>query len=119
VTLSFDSLAAWWWPYLFILIAGVLATEVWRWIGVFAGGVLREGSTPLIWVKSVATALVAAVVGQLIVFPSGDLAGTPLLLRAGAAAAGWIIFRAAGNSVLFGVLAGEAVLLAGWLLTGF
>jgi hypothetical protein len=38
--------------------------------GVLAGGVLREGSPALIWVRAVANALVAAVVGQLILFPT-------------------------------------------------
>jgi predicted branched-subunit amino acid permease len=29
---GFDTYSAAWWPYLFILIAGTLATEVWRWL---------------------------------------------------------------------------------------
>jgi hypothetical protein len=71
----------------------------------------------LIWIKAVATALVAGVVGQLIVFPSGELAATPLLLRIGAAALGWLAYWFARKSVLVGVLTAEAVLLAGWLAT--
>jgi hypothetical protein len=118
VELTFDSLEAAWWPYLFIVIAGALATEVWRWLGLVAGGVLREDSEALIWVKAVATALVAAVVGQLIVFPSGELAATPAWLRVAAAGLGWLAFWLARKSILVGVLAAEAVLLVGWLLTG-
>ena len=114
---TFHSLDAGWWPYLFILIAGVLATEVWRWFGVVAGGLLKEDTEALTWVKSVATALVAAVVGQLILFPSGELAATPAWLRIAAASCGWLAFRLARKSVLVGVLTAEAVLLAGWLLT--
>lgn len=113
---TFDSIEAGWWPYFFILVAGVLATEVWRWLGVLAGGALKEDSQTLVWVKSVATALVAAVVGQLILFPSGELAATPAWLRIAAATCGWLAFRLARNSVLLGVLTAEAVLLAGWLL---
>jgi hypothetical protein len=115
VTLTFESFATAWWPYLFIFLAGALATHVWRWIGVLAGGVLTEGSEALVWVKAIATALVAGVVGQLIVFPSGELAGTPLALRIAAAALGWTAFMAARKNVLAGVLAAEAVLLGGWL----
>lgn len=116
MSLSFNSLDAAWWPYLFILIAGVLATETWRWLGVLAGGALKEDSEALIWVRAVATALVAGVVGQIIAFPSGDLAGTPLALRIAAAAFGWIAYRAAQSSILAGVLVAEAILLGGYFL---
>ena len=116
---TFHSLDAGWWPYLFILLAGVLATEVWRWLGVIAGGALKENSQAFIWVRSVATALVAAVVGQLILFPSGELAATSVWLRVAAAGLGWLAFRVAGKSVLVGVLTAEAVLLAGLLLTSW
>lgn len=115
---AFDSIQAVWWPYLFILIAGTLATDIWRWLGVIAGAALREDSQALIWVKAVATALVAAVVGQLIVFPSGELAATPLALRMAAAGIGWLAFRFTRKSVLVGVLTGELVLLAGWVWMG-
>ena len=115
MNLTFDSIDAGWWPYLFILVAGTLSTEIWRWIGVVAGGRLRQDSEALIWVKAVATALVAGVVGQLIVFPSGALAATPLALRIAAAALGWLAFWFVRKSVLAGVLTAEAVLLAGWL----
>jgi hypothetical protein len=115
MTLTFDSVSAAWWPYLFILLAGTLATEIWRWLGIMVGGRLDETSETLIWVKAVATALVAGVVGQLIVFPSGELAAAPLLLRIAAAALGWLAFWFAKKSVLVGVLSAEALLLAGWL----
>ncbi len=118
MSLTFDSFGSVWWPYLFILLAGTLATEVWRWLGVAIGGSLREDSTALIWIRAVATALVAAVVGQLIVFPSGELAATPLPLRIGSAALGWLAFWFAGKSVLVGVLTAEAILLGGLLLGG-
>lgn len=116
MTLTFDSLAAPWWPYLFILIAGTLATEIWRWLGVIAGGALKEDSQTLVWVKATATALVAAVVGQLIVFPAGELAATPTWLRIAAAGLGWLAFWWARKTVLVGVLMAEAVLFVGWLL---
>lgn len=113
---TFDSIDTWWWPYVFMLIAGVLATDIWRWIGVLAGGFLREGTAALDWVKSVATALVACVVGQLILFPSGELVSTPAWLRIGAAALGWLAFWYGRKSVLLGVAVAEIVLFAGWAL---
>jgi hypothetical protein len=117
MTLTFDSFADPWWPYVFILIAGTLATEIWRWLGVVAGGTLREGSEALTWVKAVATALVAGVVGQLIFFPTGELAATPLAVRLIAAALGWVAFFLVRKSVAVGVLVAEAVLFAGWMWT--
>lgn len=63
----------WWAPYLFIAIAGWLATDLWRWLGVLAGNRLKEDSEALYWVRAVATALVMAVTAKLIVFPTGTL----------------------------------------------
>ncbi len=49
-------------------------------------------------------------------FPEGGLAASPLWLRLGAMAVGFAVFRLARNSVLLGILAAEAVLIAGALL---
>lgn len=116
MSLTFNGIAGDWWPYLFILLAGTVATDIWRWIGVLAGSRLKDDSEALVFVRAVATSLVASVIGTLIVFPSGQLAATPLWLRIAAAAIGWLAFRAARKTVAVGVLAGEAVLIGGWLL---
>lgn len=107
-----------WWPLAFILIAGWLATDVWRWLGVALGDRLKEESAALDWVKAVATAIIAGVVGKLIVAPTGSLAEAPILLRVAAAVIGWAAFQMRGQSVLVGVLAGEAALLGGWWMLG-
>lgn len=107
---------AWWWPFLFILLAGWLATDSWRFLGVYLGGKIPENSEMLVLVRSVATALIAAVIGNLIVFPAGDLADTPLLLRIGAAAAGFGAYLVSGKRVLLGLAATELVLVAGIFL---
>lgn len=44
-----------WWAYAFIAIAGWLATDIWRWLGVLAGNRLRDDSEALNWVRAVAT----------------------------------------------------------------
>jgi hypothetical protein len=111
--MTFEAIDAWWWPYLFILAAGWLATDVWRFLGVYLGGRLREDSELLVMVRALATALVAAVIGNLIVFPSGALAATPLALRAAAASAGFLAYLMLGKRVLVGIAAAEVVLLAG------
>ena len=79
----FDSFDTVWWPFVFILLAGALPTAIWRWIGVLLVGNIDEGSQWLILVRCVATALVAAVIAQLIFEPSGALATFPFYLRLG------------------------------------
>ncbi|WP_208999091.1 AzlD domain-containing protein [Roseibium sediminis] len=109
---------AWWWPFVMILVAGWLATDVWRWLGVLAGGRLREDSEVFIWVRCVATALIAGVIAKLLLFPQGALAETPLALRLLAAACGFTAFLVFRQRVVVGVLTGEAVLLTGWFVLG-
>jgi hypothetical protein len=108
----------WWWPYVMILVAGWLATDIWRWIGVFAGGKLREDGELLIWIRSVATALVAGVIAKLILFPTGVLAETPVWLRILAAACGFSAYIVSRQRIVAGVLTAEAVLICGWFLLG-
>lgn len=116
--MSYFALDAWWWPFIFILIAGWLATDVWRWLGVLIGNRLDEQSQALVLVRAIATALVAAVIARLIVFPSGALAETALALRLVAAALGFAAFQFAGQRIVVGVGVALAVLLAG-MAAGF
>ncbi|WP_442578330.1 AzlD domain-containing protein [Mesorhizobium sp. ASY16-5R] len=111
--MTFEAIDAWWWPFLFVLVAGGLATDIWRLLGVHFGGRIREESEALVFARAVATALVAAVIGNLVVFPSGSLADTPMALRIGAAVAGFAVYLATGKRMLPGIVAGEAVLIAG------
>jgi branched-subunit amino acid transport protein len=106
----------WWWTYLVIIIAGWLATDVWRWLGVIVGNRLDEESEALHWVRAVATALVMAVTAKLVVFPTGTLAGSPLWLRLGALGIGFAAFLFFGQRVIVCVLVSIALLLAGLLL---
>ena len=109
---------AWWWPYLFILIGGWLATDFWRFLGVYLGGRVSEDSDILVLVRCVATALVAAVIASLVVFPSGALAATPLLLRVGAVATGFAAYTLIRRNVLLSILVAEAAFLTGYALLG-
>lgn len=115
MTLGFHDVDTWWWPFLFILVAGTLATDMWRVLGVLFAGRLRENSELFAYVNAVATALVAGVIAQLLFFPSGSLAATPLWLRLAAVGIGFAVFRMRGQNVLAGVIAGEVVLIAGFL----
>lgn len=116
--MTLDLLDAWWWPYLLILGAGWAMTYPWRALGVLLGGRIDEGSDALVAVRALATALVAAVIGNLIVYPSGPLADTALWLRVLAASAGFATYLVLRRSVLAGIVAGEAVLAVG-LYLGF
>ena len=115
--MTFDAIETWWWPYLFILIAGWLATDFWRFLGVYLGGRMAHDSELLVLVRCIATGLVAAVIANLIVFPAGVLASVPLALRIGAAGVGFFAFLASGKKVVAGIAAGEAVLFGSlfWL----
>ncbi|TCD13222.1 AzlD domain-containing protein [Oricola cellulosilytica] len=111
--MTYVSLDAWWWPFVFILFAGWLATDIWRFAGVLLGRKLSDTSDAFILVRSVATALVAAVIARLILFPSGALGETTLLLRVGAAAIGFLAFMAGGQRIGVGVGVSLVVLLGG------
>ncbi len=104
-----------WWTYVVIIVAGFLATDIWRWIGVLIGHRLNEDSEALYWVRAVATALVMAVTAKLIVFPTGTLAHSPLWLRLAAAGVGFAVFLATGKRVAVGVLVPIAILITGLL----
>jgi hypothetical protein len=114
--MTFEASAAWWWPYLFILVGGWLATDVWRFMGVYFGGRIPEDSDLLVLVRAVATALVAAVIGNLVIFPGGALAETALALRLGAAAVGFAAYLFFGKRMVVGIVVAEAVLALGFLL---
>jgi len=109
----------WWWTYLVIAVAGWLATDIWRWLGVLTGNRLNEDSEALYWVRAVATALVMAVTAKLIVFPTGTLAAAPLWLRLGAAGIGFAAFLIAGQRVGVAVVTSTLLLGAGLYWLGF
>ena len=75
-------------PYLALILLGFLPSEVWRWIGIVVGRGLDENSEIILWVRGVATALIAAVVARIVLIPPGALAGVPLAVRLAALAGG-------------------------------
>ena len=113
----YDSFDAAWWPFIFILLAGSLPTAVWRWVGVFLVGNIDDDSEWLVLIRCVATALVAAVIAQLIFEPSGALANFAFPLRLGAALVGFAAFLLLGRKLYIGILTAEVALLVGYFLT--
>jgi hypothetical protein len=106
-------------PYLALILIGFLPSEIWRWLGIVLGRGLDENSEIILWVRGVATALIAGVVARIVVIPPGALAGVPLSVRIAALAIGFLAFLLVRRSAFVGVLAGEAVLIAGALTFGY
>ncbi|HKS20650.1 MAG TPA: AzlD domain-containing protein [Bradyrhizobium sp.] len=106
-----------WHALLVLVIAGFIPNEAWRLAGLWLGSGVDEGSEVLVWVRAVATAILAGVIAQILVQPPGALAAVPDWLRYSAVAAGFLVFLAARRSIFAGVLCGEIFLLAGkvWL----
>jgi len=102
-----------WHALLMLLLAGFLPNEVWRMTGLWLGGGVDEGSEVLVWVRAVATAILAGVIAQILVQPPGALASVPDWLRYAAVAAGFAGFIVIRRSTLAGVVCGELVMLAG------
>jgi hypothetical protein len=106
-----------WHALMVLLLAGFLPNEIWRMLGLWLGGGVDEGSDRLVWVRAVATAILAGVIAQILVFPPGALASVPGFLRCGAVATGLAVFIATRRSIFAGVVCGEVVMLAGtWAL---
>lgn len=105
-------------PYLALLLIGFLPSEAWRWLGIVLGRGLDENSEIILWVRAVATALIAGVVARIVLIPPGALAGVPLSVRLVALGGGFLAFLFIRRSAFAGVLAGEALLVAGALAFG-
>lgn len=100
-----------------LVLAGVIPNQFWRMLGLWLGDGMDEGSDLLMWVKAVATAILAGVIAQILVEPPGALASVPASLRYGALVAGFAGFMLMRQSIFAGVVCGEIVMLAGkwWL----
>jgi branched-subunit amino acid transport protein AzlD len=105
------------WPYLLIIIAGFLPTDVWRWLAVVSARKLDEDSEIMIFIRGVANAMVAGVIMKLVIFPTGDLETVPFSVRAGSVIVAFAVYFLARRSMIAGVIAGEIVMIAGAYFT--
>jgi hypothetical protein len=103
-------------PYLTLVLVGFLPNEVWRWLGVLLARGLDEDTEIVVWVRAVATAVLAGVIARLLLIPPGALASVPAAVRVTAVLVGFLAFLAIRRSVFAGVAAGELVLIAGALI---
>jgi branched-subunit amino acid transport protein len=106
-----------WHALVILLLAGVIPNQIWRMLGLWFGGGIDEGSELLVWVRAVATAILAGVIAEILVQPPGALAGVPGWLRYASVAIGFVVFWVSRRSTFAGVICGEIVMLAGqwWL----
>ena len=115
--MSFAQLIGDWHALAVLFVAGVVPNQIWRMLGLWFGGGIDENSELLVWVRAVATAILAGIIAQIVVQPPGALASVPDWLRYGAVAAGFVAFMLARKSIFAGVIVGEIVMLSGkyWL----
>jgi hypothetical protein len=100
-------------PVLALILFGFLPNEVWRLVGLMLVRGLDEKSQIIVWVRAVATAMLAGVLAQLILSTSGALGSIPAAVRIGSAALGFAAFLVTKRSVFAGVLTGELAVIAG------
>jgi hypothetical protein len=105
-------------PYLLLLLVGFLPNEIWRWLGIVLARGLDEDAEPVVWVRAVATAVLAGVIARIIVLPPGALAGVAMPVRVGAMALGFAGFLVLRRSALAGIVIGEGALMLGAVLFG-
>jgi hypothetical protein len=101
------------WPIPAIIVAAAIVSDFWRVLGALVASRIDETSHLYRFVKCVATALIAAIVAQLVVYPTGRMAEVPLLLRLGSMAAGFAAYLVTRRSLMIGMVACEVVLAAG------
>jgi hypothetical protein len=104
------------WGYVVLVLVGFLPADLWRLLGVILGRGIDEESELLVWVRAVATAVLAGVIAKILFFPPGSLAAMPLAVRLVAISCGFLAFLLIKRSVFAGLLVGEIVLITSGLL---
>jgi hypothetical protein len=107
-----------WAPYALLILVGYLPNEVWRVLGIVLAHGLDEDSQVIVLARATATAILTGVVGKLVIFAPGALAGVSLTVRLGATALGLVAYVLARRSVLAGVVAATLAMMAGVLVFG-
>lgn len=100
------------WPWFVLIAFGFLPSEIWRVISVFIARRMDDSSAWLIWVRAVATSLLAGVVAKLLLEPNGALAALPLWARLGPLLFGMVVFVLTRRSVFAAIVAAECALVA-------
>lgn len=104
-------------PLAYVLIAGILATGVWRVAALAVGGAIHPDHGLFEWARCVAASIVAAQSAILVVEPMGVVATVALGWRVAAVTLGFGVYHFTGRNVLLGVVTGDAVVLAALQMT--
>ena len=102
-------------PYLLLIVFGFLPSVAGKLLAAFVAHGIDENFGILVWVRAVATTLLAGVACKLLVGPPGRWRPRrpAAWVRFGALALGMLAWRVAGRSVAAAVIAGEAGCMAG------
>lgn len=103
-------------PLAAMLVLAAAPNLVFRFLGVFLSRGLDEGSEALAFVRAVASALLAGVVGKILAAPPGALAALSLPTRIGCFALAIGAFFAFRRSLFAALAVGEGALLAAFFL---
>ena len=105
------------WSLPAIILAAAVVSDFWRVLGALISARIDENSASFRFVRCVATALIAAILARLVLYPTGTMAEVPVGLRIGAMACGFIAYRLANRSMVVGTLVCEVLLAGGvaWL----
>jgi branched-subunit amino acid transport protein len=101
------------WTLAAIILAAAAVSDFWRMLGAMVSARIDESSPAYTLVKCVATALIAAIIAKLVLYPTGLLGEIPLWLRIGAMAAGFAAYLATRRSMVMGTIVCTAVLATG------
>lgn len=99
-----------------LLMVALLAHEPFRWVGLRLARGLATDSEVFVWVRLVATALVAGLVTRLVLFPAGALGDVPLAVRVVAFFAGLLIYAATRRLGVAVFTSGAMLSVAAYLL---
>ena len=107
------------WGYAFLFLAGFVATEPWRYLGVWFARSIQPDSEILRWVGAVSSAIIAGLVARMVVFPTGALADVPLWVRVAGFGLAIAAYFASRRMLAVGIMTGSAVIMAGhWIGAG-
>ena len=101
------------WTLALVIVAAAVVSDFWRVLGAAISARIDETSPAYVLVRCIATALIAAIVARLVLYPTGSLADVPVWLRVGAMAAGFLAYLVARRSMVVGTAVCTAVLAAG------
>ena len=92
-----------------LLVLSILATYVWRALGVVLSARIQPDSAVFQWIACVSYAMVAGLIARMTILPIGALAETPTVDRLGAMALAFAVFFVLRRRILPAAVLGVAV----------